>query len=60
MSVFTITLRTRDGEDGIKTLRAALKILWRRFGLKAIGIEEQLPASAKKAKRRSSKKTPRR
>jgi hypothetical protein len=40
MATFTITLRTRDGGDGIRTLRAALKMLLRRFGLRAISIEQ--------------------
>jgi hypothetical protein len=42
MATFTITLRTRenDGSGGIRTLRQALKILWRRFGLRAVSIEQ--------------------
>ena len=40
MATFTITRRTRDGGDGIRTLRAALKLLLRRFGLRAISIEQ--------------------
>jgi hypothetical protein len=38
MATFTITLRTRDGGDGIRTLRAALKLLLRR--LRALKIEQ--------------------
>jgi hypothetical protein len=34
-----ITLRAREGSDGIRALRAALKIL-RRLGLRAISIEQ--------------------
>ena len=41
MSIFTITLRTKDGDDSIRTLRAALKVLLRRFGLRAIRVEEE-------------------
>jgi hypothetical protein len=40
MATFTITLRTREGGDGIRALRQALKVLWRRFGLRAISIEQ--------------------
>ena len=40
MATFTITLRTRDGGDGIRTLRFALKLLLRRFGLRALKVEQ--------------------
>ena len=40
MATFTIVLRTRDGGDGIRALRAALKLLLHRFGLRAISIEQ--------------------
>jgi hypothetical protein len=43
MVVFIVTLRSKPGDDGIGTLRAALKVLGRRFGLKAIGVEEEKP-----------------
>jgi hypothetical protein len=36
MPTYTITLRTKDNHDGIKILRAVLKLLLRRFGLRAI------------------------
>lgn len=50
MSTFTITVRTKDGDDSIRTLRAALKVLLRRFGLRAIRVEEELdPVLPKKA-----------
>jgi hypothetical protein len=39
METFAIVLRTRDGGDGIRALRAVLKLLLRRFGLRAIKIE---------------------
>jgi len=39
MTTFTITLRTREDGDGVRILRAALKILLRRFDLRAIKIE---------------------
>ena len=41
MMTFRITLRTKvkDG-DGIRALRAALKLLLRRFGLRAIRVEQ--------------------
>ena len=34
----TIVLRPEPGVDGIAALRAALKVLLRRFGLKAISV----------------------
>lgn len=40
MATFKITLRTKEGDDTIHTLRAALKILGRRFGLCTIKVEE--------------------
>jgi hypothetical protein len=39
MATFTIVLRTRD-DGGIRTIRAALKVLLRRFGLRALKIEQ--------------------
>jgi hypothetical protein len=38
---YIIRLKPRPGTDGIKTLRAALKLLGRRFGLRAIKIETE-------------------
>jgi hypothetical protein len=55
MSTFTITLRSKDGADSIRTPRAALKVLLRRFGLKAIEEEKQhyvTPIFFKKAPKR--------
>jgi hypothetical protein len=42
MATFKITLRCREDDDEIRfrILRAALKVLLRRFGLRAIKIEE--------------------
>jgi hypothetical protein len=40
-TAFRITLRCKDGDDSIRTLRAALKLLLRKFGLRAIKVEEQ-------------------
>ena len=40
MATFTITLRTREDGGGIRTLRAALKLLLRRFGLRALKVEQ--------------------
>jgi hypothetical protein len=37
--VYVIRLKPRPGIDPIKALRAALKVLGRRFGLRAIRIE---------------------
>ena len=57
MTTFTITLRSRDGDDDIRTLRAALKILWRRFGLRAVQIEEEKPRLSRVGARRKRSKT---
>jgi hypothetical protein len=38
---FVLTLRAAPGVDSIRALRWVLKILWRRFGLRCIGIEER-------------------
>jgi hypothetical protein len=40
MVTYTITVRTKANGDSIKTLRAILKVLLRRFGLRAIKVEE--------------------
>jgi len=40
MATFTITLRTREDSGGIRTLHAALKLLLRRFGLRALKVEQ--------------------
>jgi hypothetical protein len=42
-STYRITLRPEPGVDGIKALRGALKILGRRFGMTATGVEEIKP-----------------
>jgi hypothetical protein len=38
---FTVTLRPQPKVDPVRALRAALKVLLRRFGLRAIKIEER-------------------
>jgi hypothetical protein len=38
--IFVIELRGRAGADGIHSLRAILKILSRRYGLRCIGAHE--------------------
>lgn len=38
---FTVRLRPEPGVDAMRALRAALKVLLRRFGLKAIDIKEE-------------------
>ena len=38
---FVLPLRAASGVDSIRALRWVLKILWRRFGLRCIGIEER-------------------
>ena len=40
MATFTITLCAKGGGEGIRALRAALKLLLRRFGLRAISVEQ--------------------
>jgi hypothetical protein len=39
--IYVLRLRARPGTDAIKSLRAALKILHRSFGLQAISIVEE-------------------
>jgi hypothetical protein len=41
--VFVIRLRAGPKVDPIKALRAALKVLLRRFGLRAISVREEMP-----------------
>jgi hypothetical protein len=54
MTTFNVTLRSKDdGRDSIRMLRAALKVLGRRFGLRAVRVEEQ-PASPKKRRAATS------
>jgi hypothetical protein len=38
---FTVTLRPAPDVDAVKALRAALKVLLRRYSLRAIRIEER-------------------
>lgn len=37
---FTVVLRTRDDATAIHMLRASLKTLWRRYGMKAIAVTD--------------------
>ena len=39
--VFIVRLRALPGVNGIQALRAALKVLLRRFGLQAVSVEEE-------------------
>lgn len=39
--VYIIALQARSGVDPVRSLRGALKTLWRRFGLRCIAIEEK-------------------
>ena len=41
--VYMIRLRPEPHVDGIRALRATLKILGRRFGLKALEVREENP-----------------
>jgi len=38
--IFVVRLTPLPGVDGIKALRAVLKILLRRFGLRALSVRE--------------------
>ena len=40
---FLVRLRALPGVDGVRALRAALKVLLRRFGLQAVSVEEEIP-----------------
>jgi hypothetical protein len=40
---FIMTLRSEPGVDGIRMLRALLKLAWRRFGLRCIAAREIRP-----------------
>jgi hypothetical protein len=40
MAVFQVTLHIRDDADGIRVLRAALKLLLRKYNLRAVKIDE--------------------
>lgn len=37
---FLLTLSTADEANAVLRLRAALKVLWRRFGLRCVSAEE--------------------
>lgn len=39
--VYVVSLKPRPGTDGIKALRAALKVLGRRFGLRCVDIKQE-------------------
>jgi hypothetical protein len=39
--VYIIRLKPRKGVDGIRALKGALKVLLRRFGLRAVKIETE-------------------
>lgn len=47
--VFVLRLRAAPGVDPVRALRAALKVLLRRFGLKAIEVAEEPPAGHPRA-----------
>jgi hypothetical protein len=38
--LFKVVLYAMPGTDGVRALRAALKTLLRRFGLRAVSVEE--------------------
>jgi hypothetical protein len=41
---FVVTLEAPAEIDAIRTLRAALKVLWRRYQLKCVTVREESPA----------------
>lgn len=46
--IFFIALRAEKGVDAIRALRGALKVLLRRFGLRAVGLSEQQKRKSRK------------
>ena len=38
--VYTVRLRALPGVDAVRALRAALKVLLRRFGLRAVDVRQ--------------------
>ena len=38
--IYAIRLQARSGADGIRALRAALKVLWRRYQLRCLDARE--------------------
>jgi hypothetical protein len=51
--VFIVRLRPKPRVDAIRALRAALKVLGRQFGLKAIEVREESRRKAKSELRSS-------
>jgi hypothetical protein len=43
LSVFVIRLRALPGVDGVRALKAALKTLLRRYGLRCLSVEVETP-----------------
>jgi hypothetical protein len=41
--VYRLRLQTVADGNHIRRLRAALKLLWRRFGLRCVDLEEEQP-----------------
>jgi hypothetical protein len=39
--IFLVRLRALPGVDAVQSLRAALKVLLRRFGLQCVSVEEE-------------------
>ena len=39
--VYVIRVRARPGNEGIRSLKAALKALWRRYRLRCVGVEQE-------------------
>jgi len=49
--VFVVRLRAGSKDDAIRSLRAALKVLGRRFGLRAVSIRAEQSSEAESAGR---------
>lgn len=47
--IYTLTIRPEPQIDGIRALRAAIKVLGRRFGLRVVAIHEQRDADERDA-----------
>jgi hypothetical protein len=55
---YVLTLRASSGHDGIRNLRALLKIAWRHFGLRAVDVRESGFDKHQTRRRRSARQVP--
>jgi hypothetical protein len=54
---FVVTFRAQH-DDGVRALRGLLKVALRRFGLRAVTIEESKPEGLKTVKHHKGEETP--